>query len=267
MPIGLKAVLRDLLPGRAQVPVKYWYDRARGYLEDEMVLLDGLVSSGDRVIDVGGNRGVYAYRLRQLGAVVEVFEPNPTCLAVLEDWAAATPGVALHPVALSSQSGSAKLHIPVDEFGVEHDASASVEHDGFAKTRDQPITLRTLDSYAFRDVTLIKIDVEGHEYSVVEGALETIAESNPALLVEIEQRHLTRPISEIFKAVCQLGYSAYFLADGALNPIDQFDPERDQQAGHFGQSGARYINNFIFLHERRCSNGDYKEFLETYSPR
>ena len=195
---NLKTLVRDLLPKRYQVPAKYWYGRVRGGLEEEMKFLPLLVHQGDRVIDIGGNRGVYAYQFWRLGARVEVFEPNPICFSVLESWAVGKLAVHLHSVALSSRAGSANLHIPIDGFGVEHDASASIEQTGFPQARDQLVSLRTFDSYRFESVGFIKIDVEGHEYAVLDGASATITSSKPALLVEIEQRHSGRPISEVF---------------------------------------------------------------------
>ena len=45
--------------------------------------------------------------------------------------------------------------------------------------------LRPLDDFGFSDVSLIKIDVEGHENAVLEGAKETIAGSRPAVILEI----------------------------------------------------------------------------------
>ena len=116
----LKSSARDLLPARLQVPAKYWFSRFNGTAEPEMAMLPALVRAGDRVIDIGGNRGIYAYRLAKLGARIDVFEPNPTCLAVLHPWAASVPGVTIHATALSSHSGEATLHIPRDASGVEH---------------------------------------------------------------------------------------------------------------------------------------------------
>ena len=88
MSTSLKSQIRDLLPMRYQVPAKYWFGWFRGALEEEMKILPLVIRRHDRVIDVGGNRGVYAYRLSRLGARVEVFEPNPICLDVLSSWAA-----------------------------------------------------------------------------------------------------------------------------------------------------------------------------------
>ncbi len=262
---GLKTQLRDLLPKRYQVPAKYWYGRLSGALEEEMKFLPLLVGQGDRVIDIGGNRGVYAYRLWGLKATVEVFEPNPLCFHVLETWAAGKPEVRLHSVALSSQSGSANLHIPIDESGVEHDASASIEQSGFTNARDQLVSLQTLDSYQFDNVALIKIDVEGHEYSVIEGAVGTIAASRPALLIEIEQRHCGRPIDEVFQKIIGLGYDGFFLENHKLKALGDFNLCSHQAMESFGGQAGGYINNFLFLHRDRLANGDYAGFLRANS--
>ena len=255
--LNLKTAARDLLPARYQVPAKYWFGSLQGGLEEEMKFLRLLIKKHDRVIDVGGNRGIYTYKLWRLGATVEVFEPNPTCLNVLTAWAVGKPAVHLHPVALSSHAGSANLHIPVDKLGVEHDASASIEHTGLEQSRDELVPLRTLDSFDFRRVSLIKIDVEGHEYSVIEGAIATMASSRPALLIEIEQRHSRRPIDEVFAKVLGLGYQGFFVAMGKITGLEKFDFAAHQSMANFNGAKGSYINNFLFLHRDRIANGEY----------
>ena len=44
--------------------------------------------------------------------------------------------------------------------------------------------LRTMDSYGIQDVGFIKIDVEGHELMVLQGALDTIERNNPVICIE-----------------------------------------------------------------------------------
>ena len=243
------------------MPAKYWYGRLSGGLEDEMKFLQYLIKPQDRVVDVGGNRGVYAYRLWHLGAQVEVFEPNPVCFNVLCAWANGKQRVRLHRVALSNQSGSANLHIPVDGAGLEHDASASIERAGFGQSRDEPVALQTLDSFNLDRVSLIKIDVEGHEYSVVEGAAATVLGSRPALLIEIEQRHSGRAIEEVFAKVQGFGYQGFFLDGGRLVGIDNFVRSRHQSMTNFGTHGGVYVNNFLFLHRDRLALGEYLVLL------
>ena len=259
---SLKTLARDLLPKRYQVPAKYWYGCLRGGLEEEMKFLRLLVRQHDRVIDVGGNRGVYAYQLGRLGARVEVFEPNPTCFSVLVAWAAGKPGVHLHSVALSSHAGSANLHIPIDGFGIEHDASTSIEHTGFTQSRDQLVPLQTLDSYQFEGASLIKIDVEGHEYSVIEGAAATIAASRPALLVEIEQRHSSRPIGEAFEKIQGFGYEGFFVKRGRITALNKFNAATHQSMADFDAGKGRYINNFLFLHRDRIANHEHDSIAD-----
>ena len=57
---SLKTLTRNLLPKRYQVPAKYWYNWMRGTLEEEMKILGLLIRRHDQVIDIGGNRGIYA---------------------------------------------------------------------------------------------------------------------------------------------------------------------------------------------------------------
>lgn len=261
----LKTLFRDLLPMRYQVPMKYWYGWARRALEAEMKFLEVIVQNNDLVIDIGGNRGIYTYQLWRHGAKVEVFEPNPTCCQILKAWAADKRNVSVHSVALSSQEGSANLHIPVDGSGVEHDASASIEHSGFTQARDQLVPLQTLDSYRFDGVTLIKIDVEGHEYSVIEGAEETIVSSRPALLVEIEQRHIARPIAEIFEKILGFGYRGFFIEMHGLTHLENFNLDRHQSMENFGSAKGPYINNFLFLHQARLNDGEYGTLVNVQS--
>lgn len=248
---------------RYQVPVKYWYGVLQRSLEPEMKLLDSLLTGGDHVIDIGGNRGIYTYQLWRKGARVEVFEPNPACNRVLEAWAEGKASVQVHSVALSSEAGEANLHIPVDASGVEHDASASIEHAGFAHSRDQLVALKTLDSYGFKDISVIKIDVEGHEYSVIEGAAATIAASCPALLVEIEQRHIDKPIAEVFDLIQGFGYQGYFIGPQGLTPLKGFDLALHQSVENFGSANALYINNFLFLHGKRLERGEYQTLINS----
>jgi FkbM family methyltransferase len=260
----IKIWLRDLLPIKFQVPAKFFINLIRGQLEDELKLLPWLVGPSSKTIDIGGNRGVYSYQLWRLGASVEVFEPNPTCAEVLTKWASGKEHVRVHGVAVSDQAGSATLHIPQDNSGVEHDASASLVHGDFQKARQIEVKLQTLDSFGFTDISFIKIDVEGHETDVLRGAEQTIKSSSPALLIEIEQRHNQRNIWEIFNDLANWGYRGYFFSSGKLYSLSNFSIERDQPLVNFNFSNARYINNFLFLGEFRSQRGDYKQLLQEY---
>jgi FkbM family methyltransferase len=251
----IKGLVRDLVPARWQVPVKHLYLKAAGGLEPELTLLPLLVTRGERGLDIGANYGTYSLTLARIGARVDLFEPNPAIAAVLAAWAHGKTGVAVHALALSDRSGTAELVIPGDG-NIEHDSSAALAGGAVASGRRVEVPLAPLDSLNITDAALIKIDVEGHEDAVLRGAAATIAASSPALIVEIEQRPITRPIAAAFADVLALGYRGWFLCDGALLPLDHFDVARHQQ---FGAPGAAYCNNFIFLAESRIARGEYAQ--------
>lgn len=264
---SIKSVARNALPQRWQVPIKYWYSKARGDLEPEMELLEFLISQGDHVVDIGGNRGIYAYRFRRLGARLDVFEPNPDCAGVLRGWAAGDPQVTVHQVALSARAGTAQLHVPVDDHGIEHDASASIEASHAGNTRDLDVELKSLDSFGFTQPALVKIDVEGHESSVIAGASETLQRAHPVLIVEIEQRHNERPIADIFAEIEALGYAGYFLIEGKLRSLATFDPAKHQPLEAFGAAPSDYHNNFIFLGLEQLRGGRHRALTERWISR
>jgi FkbM family methyltransferase len=246
--MSMKTAIRDLLPLRYQVPAKYLFNRIGGRMEPELEILGRLIDRGAHVIDVGGNRGTYAYKLHGLGCRVEVFEPNSVCAGILSAWAAGKSNVTVHSVALSNSEGNAVLHVPVDASGTAHDASASLENTPAGAVENKTVALRTLDSYGFHDISFIKIDVEGHESSVIEGASGSIVKMKPALLVEIEQRHIHRPISEVFGSILDFGYQGFYLRNGRIEGISGFDPGKDQDFEGALSAHGNYINNFIFVH-------------------
>ena len=50
----------------------------------------------------------------------------------------------------------------------------------------------------------------------------------PPILIEIEQRHLTVPIGDVFEQIEDLGYLLYYITELGLRPVSEFDVERDQ---------------------------------------
>ena len=212
-----------------------------------MDLLSKLVNADDHVIDIGGNWGIYAYALSALGSRLAVFEPNPQCFRALNSWASCKKNVDVYAVALSSQHGQGLLHIPVDATGQEHDASASLESRRDEAARCVEVEITTLDSFGFQDVKFIKIDVEGHELDVLKGATKTIASSMPVMLIEIERRHNTIDIFDIFAFIFRLGYDGFYLDGKILRNINSFDVAHDQPASNPAINGKRYINNFLFI--------------------
>jgi FkbM family methyltransferase len=244
--------MRDLLPLRLQPVARFHYERWRGLLERELPLFCSRIAPNDRVIDVGANVGVYVHALGRRGAIVEAFEPQPACAEVLLAYAASNPNIHVHTTALGSADSRAVLSVPLVGGRLARAWATVNSHDGNVG-EEVSVQVRTLDSYKFDRVKAIKIDVEGAELDVIRGATETITKFRPMLLVEIEQRHHTSPIYEVFAHIEQLGYTGQVLLPGrGLRPIAEFRVDQHQHADarHNGNGNGNghgvYVNNFLF---------------------
>ena len=73
------------------------------------------------------------------------------------------------------------------------------------------VEVRTLDSYAFRDVRVIKVDVEGSEMDVLEGGRETILRDRPPLIVELLTGAHPDPVALTETICAAYGYAAWLV--------------------------------------------------------
>jgi hypothetical protein len=80
--------------------------------------------------------------------------------------------------------------------------------------------LRTIDSFGFRKVSLIKIDVEGFEDDVIEGAKETIQRYHPILIVEIAKGKDYQKASPRIKALIDQSKERIVKLGYSIKPID-----------------------------------------------
>jgi FkbM family methyltransferase len=221
-------------------------------------LVDALVKRRDIVVDIGANGGVFAHRLAQLvgrEGHVHAFEPNPAYVERLRRTRGRRRNITLHACALSDLSGTGELYIPllhaepIGPLGRVSAPRGGVEYDTVS------ISLRTLDEAIeaeARPISFIKCDVEGHEHAVLRGAGETLAQSRPTLLVEIEQRHRADDISATFDLLRELGYLGYALRTDGLAPLEDFDVQRDQLAllnddPVVSEMPAAYVHDFLFV--------------------
>jgi FkbM family methyltransferase len=245
--VSVASTVRQLLPPRFQPAVRFQYERWRGLLERELPLFCGMVQPGDLVVDVGANVGIYMHALARRGAVVEAFEPQPFCVDVLRAYAAANSKVHVHNVALGASDAHAVLRVPIVDGRAARGSASLMEGDQTGPAESIDVDIRTFDSYSFRDVKAMKIDVEGAELGVIRGAAATIAQSRPVLLVEIEQRHHAGPIGEVFREIEGMGYRGEFLLPGkGWRPIAEFRAEAHQRLEALNGEGGVYINNFLF---------------------
>jgi FkbM family methyltransferase len=170
--------------------------RATSY-EEQLYL--GLVREGDVCFDVGANVGAVALFLAKVsgprGTIVS-FEPlwsmHPQIAATVQrDSQHSKAPVVTVPAALSNAPGSSTIQIPAETSQLASIAGADAwgEAQPGANIRSQPITLITLDEFLYSsglpDPAFLKIDVEGAEWLVLQGASRTIERVRPLMVIEV----------------------------------------------------------------------------------
>jgi FkbM family methyltransferase len=200
MRLSIEDRLKFLVPSILYYPHKI---NSEILTEPELALLVQLVNAGSTAIDVGANRGIYSYALAKVAAHVEAFEPNPA----LARFARTKLGrrARVHQFALSNMDGAGSLHIPFGRHSQPNHLVAGL------RSRTDPgikieVPIRTLDSFGFKNVSFIKIDVEGSELEVLEGARDTILRDRPNLLVELLAGTHDDPFASIAWIESTFGY-------------------------------------------------------------
>lgn len=232
----IKQTLKRLIPPYLRVTKLALQAWANG--EPELRLIPRLCSRDEWSVDVGANNGVYAWHLARLSAGVMAFEPQPSHAKFLEH--AFGSRIRVEQVALSKEAGEAVLRVPKQEW---EDGRATIEPQNqlseFACT-DYSVSCRRLDSYSFGPVGFIKIDVEGHELAVVEGAVAILRRDLPNLIVEAEERHRPGALDSIRSFLEALGYETFCWRGEALRSLAGLP-------NHGDGTEVRRINNFIFI--------------------
>jgi FkbM family methyltransferase len=194
------------VPQRFRVALQYVKHTRLLRWEPEVRLMRRYARRGAVAIDVGANRGLWTYamvRSRMFQHVIAM-EPNAALTANLESMRLESVMV-LHK-AVSSAAGESILKIPRNGRQVL-DGWASLEKNIDVPTDDfQELAVATirLDDLKVKDVAFIKIDVEGHELPLLEGARELFITNRPVCLIECRQRNL--PGVEAFFSGLAVGY-------------------------------------------------------------
>lgn len=221
----------------------------------EVNLIPYLVRKGDTVCDIGANRGAFIYWFLKVGAKINAFEPNPAQARILR---LRFPGplddgrLRLFEMALSDSSGEAVLHIPVG-FSPLATIDGNVVSGLGDKVQEVRVPLARLDDcVGDQDISFIKLDVEGHEAKVLEGAQGILSARKPTLIIEAEERHRPGAVATVRSILEPLGYQGFFREDGVVKPISDFDPAIHQAVAELNaegtrrSKGSRYVVNFIF---------------------
>ena len=201
----------------------------------ETAALPKLIRPGDVAFDVGANYGQYVRVLSPLvGATgqVHAFEPSRITMEGLRLMCRLLRlrNVAFHPLALSDQEGTAQLEIPIKDGGHLGIGLARLHSGEHPPSLSEPVTITTLDAFMeqndLRACDFIKCDVEGAEYRVLQGGIETLRRYRPRLILEIKDAQLRRygdTAAQLVQLLDSLRYDVYLWKDRQLVRMDAID--------------------------------------------
>tara|TARA_B100001123_G_C15214959_1_gene988839 strand:+ start:390 stop:1148 length:759 start_codon:yes stop_codon:yes gene_type:complete len=215
--------------------------------EEELLILDKVVDKNLESVDVGVYRGVYTYQLSKISKHVHAFEPNPLLFSYLsKNLKELAENITLYENALSDVNDTTDLKVPKrfktlnkKNFEEMYKLGAATIHKRNLLNNEDFITFkirtkRMDDILINNNIGFIKIDVEGHEENVLNGAIEIIKKNKPVLLVEIEEKHTKRNVNESINFINSLGYKSYYLSGSKLENTEKLNNYKNK-------------NNYFFI--------------------
>jgi FkbM family methyltransferase len=192
--------MTNILPVHSQDGHTYWVEegdtlyiqrlKQGQYQRTNWHFAQRLIYDWTRAIDVGTNNACNAIHYAKKFSTVECFEPTPLAQQLWENTVRdnSVANVTLHKVGVGEKQYTTEIITHWKNGGHNHlahyDKNPRADENRSNRVK-VPVQVETLDSYNFQDVGFIKIDVEGYEKFVLEGALQLIQQSRPTIQLEI----------------------------------------------------------------------------------
>jgi len=181
--------------------------------ETPLKLLTSMCGRAKTVFDIGGNIGLISVLLSKRmtpGSVIYSFEPAPVSFKYLKDNARVQKGNAkIIPVNYAVSNSIGKLNFTNDGNSCLNHISSSASEETVS------VDAITVDAFCAQNKIIpevIKIDVEGAEYLVLQGMTETLSNNNCLVLLEIHSDTLSaQGVSGrmLYNIINSAGYTAY----------------------------------------------------------
>lgn len=207
-----------------------------GIWDDLTPLFKRFIKSPRLVIEVGAHIGIDTLTIAGIvpkSCRIIVFEPADKYRLVLEKNIAANRlnNVEIYKHFVSSIGGKPELlHINLTSASVVPNASKS-----FPTIESQQVLTITLDEFTrmhpLEGLDLLKIDTDGSDQDVIDGAREVIKKFRPYLFVEFSGYHLERAKKDasnlsLARLLYELGYSKFIMLNKQKKPYTEFDDYR-----------------------------------------
>jgi FkbM family methyltransferase len=186
--------------------------------------LSKIIKPNTSVIDIGAQTGNMSVAYSLFATNVFSFEPNPATFEVLEKNSKLNSNIYPFNYAVSDEEGPLTFHY--SDYGFCNGGFATRTKHGIGVTGHQiPIDVWAINLEKFiqenkietGDISLIKIDAEGHDKDILKTLKNTISTHKPILITEIYNGLNPSEISDLLDTIHSLGYKAY---DEEINHLD-----------------------------------------------
>ncbi len=189
-----------------------------GFEESEILFLRRYLSNSDIFFDIGSNIGLYSLHAAQVvgkTGKVFAFEPTPSTYSQLKrnvDLNNFGKYVICNNIGLSDNKGTLKMNVSSNGYDAWNTFAKPIR-PYFDKQIEIPV--ETFDNYInnnninIKDISLIKVDVEGWETFVFKGASSLKDQDSPVLLVEFTEDYAFAAGSncyELYDLIKSFGY-------------------------------------------------------------
>jgi len=160
----------------------------REYYEPELTFLDRFLHTGETFVDAGANCGVYTMAAASITGekgLVLAFEPGREVFSALKRSASRNGGrqIRLFEIGLSNVSGAAQLYS--HPHGASSFSLGNADGSGSSSTIEVKKLDDVLDAEGVKNVDCIKMDVEGAEELILQGATKLFDRCKPRVIFEI----------------------------------------------------------------------------------
>jgi FkbM family methyltransferase len=201
-------------------------------------------------VDIGANIGQYSKAiLESTGAVVFSFEPLPDAFSELHQLKNQFPErIHTFPLALGNTKGFSTLYFgdSKSELASLSEEVNQIEYVGASNTSKMEVSIDKLDSYledlqkVAKEIDFLKIDVEGYEWEVLDGAQRVLSEMKPKFVqLEFNYHQLFRGHTLLSLAAMLPGYRAFQLLPKGAGMVER-NP-KDPLANIYSYT------NFVFI--------------------
>jgi FkbM family methyltransferase len=186
--------------------------------------LSKIITPGSTVIDIGAQAGNMSVAYSLFATKVIAFEPNPATFEVLEKNSELNPNITPFNYAISDEEGPLTFHY--SDYGFCNGGFATRTQVGVGVTgHNIPIDVWAVNFEKFiqennievGNISLIKIDAEGHDKDILKTLTNTITQHKPVLITEIYNGLNPNEITDLLDTIHSLGYKAY---DEEINHLD-----------------------------------------------